>query len=363
MRRSRQRLKRSTRRWGGRLERFLFLLPLILSGCVPAAASSLPSPTTSQKAPGLVATSTAIPLSPTITLPMSPATPTATMEPPPTATLQPTPVPTACPPDLCIFTGVFPFSRPISPRGTDSIETAYRFGSTENGTRDPHHGVEFLNPIGTPVLAAADGDVVVAGDDRKIFYGPYSYFYGNLVVLEHHLPGYNLPVFTLYGHLSKILVQVGQSVHRGQQVGLVGMSGVATGAHLHFEVRFGENTYASSRNPELWLEPHVDENGVPNGAIAGRILDSQGNPLAVKDIVVNRVTDGGQATFNRAFVGTYEEKGLLEQPPWDEDFGLGDLPPGQYNISFVQYGFRQYTVQVLSRQLTLVTYRLGAGQP
>jgi hypothetical protein len=145
-------------------------------------------------------------------------------------------------------------------------------------------------------------------------------------------------------------------------VGLVGMSGVATGTHLHFEVRFGENTYASSRNPELWLEPHVDKGGVPNGAIAGRILDSQGNPLAVKNIVFNQVTDGGQATFYRAFVGTYEEKRLLGQPPWGEDFGLGDVPPGQYNISFVQFGFQQYTVQVLPGQLTLVTYRLGTGQ-
>jgi Peptidase family M23 len=294
---------------------------------------------------------------------LSDATPTPTARALPTATLQQTPIPTSCAPDLCIFSGVFPFSRPIAPPGMDSIEISYRFGSTANGTRDPHHGVEFLNSYGTPVLAAADGDVVVAGDDRKIFYGPYSYFYGNLVVLEHHLPGYELPVFTLYGHLSKILVQVGQHVQRGQQVGLVGMSGVATGAHLHFEVRLGENTYASSRNPELWLQPHKDKKGVPNGAIAGRIQDAQGNPLAVKNIVVERVADGGSSPFYRAFVGTYEEKGLLSQPPWGEDFGLGDLPPGQYKISFVQYGYQQYQVQVLPGQLTLVTFQLGTSQP
>jgi murein DD-endopeptidase MepM/ murein hydrolase activator NlpD len=281
----------------------------------------------------------------------------------PTATQQPTPVPTACAPDLCIISGVFPFSRPIAPPGTDTIEMAYRFGGTANGTRDPHHGVEFLNAYGTPVLAAADGQVVVAGDDRKVFYGPYSYFYGNLVVIEHHLPGYDLPVFTLYGHLSKILVQVGQQVQRGQQVGLVGMSGVATGSHLHFEVRLGENTYASSRNPELWLQPHQDKNGVLYGALAGRIQDAQGNPLAVDNIVVERVADGSQSPFYRAFVSTYEEKGLLGRPPWDEDFGLGDLPAGQYNISFVQYGFQQHQVQVLPGKLTLVTFQLGMGQP
>jgi Peptidase family M23 len=336
---------------------------VLLSGCVPASASSLSSALPSKALPSLVGTWTAVPAiraeAPSLSTPTFPVTATDL----PTATLKPTPLPTSCAPDLCIFSGVFPFSRPIAPPGTDSVEISYRFGSTANGTRDPHHGVEFLNAYGTPVLAAADGDVVVAGDDRKVFYGPYSYFYGNLVVLEHHLPGYNLPVFTLYGHLSKVLVQVGQRVQRGQQVGLVGMSGVATGPHLHFEVRYGENTYASSRNPELWLQPHQDADGVSNGALAGRILDAQGASLAIKDIVVEPLADQAQASFYRAFVGTYEEKVLLGQPPWGEDFGLGDLPPGQYKISFVQYGFQQYQVQVLPGQLTLVTFQLGTSQP
>lgn len=363
MRRSRRCSSLPFNRWTEWLGRILWLLPLLLSGCIPAAASSLPSAAPTKVMLGSTATWTAIPPTATEVVPLRTATSTATREPLPTATLRPTPVPTACAPDLCIFTGVFPFSRPIAPPGTDSIETAYRFGSTANGTRDPHHGVEFLNRLGTPVLAAADGTVVVAGDDRKVFYGPYSYFYGNLVVLEHHLPGYDLPIYTLYGHLSKILVQVGQRVQRGQRVGLVGMSGVATGTHLHFEVRYGENTYASSRNPELWLQPHLDQQGVPNGAIAGRILDTYGDLLEVKNIVVERVVDVGGGPYYRGFVGTYEEKGLVGRPPWGENFAIGDLPPGQYNISFVQYGYQQYKVQVLAGQLTLVTFRLGSAQP
>jgi hypothetical protein len=352
-----------SRRWTSWVKRMIWLLPFILSGCVPAAASSLPSATPPATTPVLKATRmTALPTM-TIAPTLSATSPTMAVQLLPTATLQPTPVLTPCGSDLCILSNVFPFSRPIAPPGTDSVEVSYRFGSTANGTRDAHHGVEFLNPFGTPVLAAGDGDVVVAGDDRKIFYGPYSYFYGNLVVLEHHLPGFDQPVFTLYGHLSKILVQVGQRVQRGQQIGLVGMSGVATGSHLHFEVRLGENTYASSRNPELWLQPHQDQNGVPNGALAGRIQDAQGNSLAVKNIVVERIADGTQSPFYRAFVETYEEKKLLDQPLWREDFGLGDLPPGQYKVSFVQYGFQQYQVQVLPGQLTLVTFQLGTGQP
>lgn len=353
----------SSRQWVSRAGRILWLLPFILSGCVPAAASSLPSATPPAITP--ILTATRIAALPTLTAAptLSESPPTVAVQPLPTATLQPTPVPTPCGPNLCILSNVFPFSRPIAPPGTDSVEVSYRFGSTADGTRDPHHGVEFLNPFGTPVLAAADGDVVVAGDDRKVFYGPYSYFYGNLVILEHHLPGFDQPVFTLYGHLSKILVQLGQHVQRGQQVGQVGMSGVATGSHLHFEVRLGENTYTSSRNPELWLQPHQDQNGIPNGALAGRILDARGNSLAVKNIVVERIADGTQSPFYRDFVGTYEEKGLLNQSPWREDFGLGDLPPGQYKVSFVQYGFQQYQVQVLPGRLTLVIFQLGSGQP
>jgi murein DD-endopeptidase MepM/ murein hydrolase activator NlpD len=363
MRRSPLQSMLNSRLWVRWLGRIVWLLPVLLSGCIPAAASSLPSATFSEALPSAAGTWTAVPairaVAPSLITPTLP--PTATQL--PTPTLQPTPMSTSCAPDLCVFSGVFPFSRPIALPGTDTVEISYRFGSTANGTRDPHHGIEFLNAYGTPVLAAGDGDVVVAGDDRKVFYGPYSYFYGNLVVLEHHLPGYKLPVFTLYGHLSKVLVQVGQQVKSGQQVGLVGMSGVATGPHLHFEVRYGENTYASSRNPELWLQPHQDENGVPNGALAGRILDAQGDPIAVKDIVVERQADQTPSLFYRAFVGTYEEKGLLSQPPWNEDFGLGDLPPGQYKISFVQYGFQQYHVQVLPGRLTLVTFQLGTSQP
>ena len=327
-----------------------------LAACVPAAASTLVATETA------VAPSTGTPsLSPATSTPTDPPTVEATLvsTSQPTWATAPTLSPTPCAPDLCIIPIPFLLARPIVPPGRDQIDFTYRFGSTQGGLREPHHGVEFLNSTGTPVLAAANGLVVVAGDDRKIFYGPYSYFYGNLVVLRHDLPGINQPVYTLYAHLSQILVQEGEQVKAGQRVGLVGMTGVATGSHLHFEVRLGENSYTQSRNPELWLAPHADENGQLHGALAGRIVDKNGLLLDIPNIVIEHLPAPDQPADLQIYTGTYQEKDLLDQPPWNESFAVGDLPAGWYRIEFVQFGMQERIVQVLPGQLTLVTFNLG----
>jgi murein DD-endopeptidase MepM/ murein hydrolase activator NlpD len=285
-------------------------------------------------------------------------------------------LPTPCPPDRCTYSSPLFLARPIAAPGNDSIDITYRFGSTQSGMRDPHHGVEFLNGYGTPVLAAGDGLVVVAGTDLDptsphgawpiTFYGPYMNFYGNLVVIEHAVPEAllqtmpDLPqkIYTLYGHLSEIGVQVGQQVTTGQQIGKVGQAGIATGSHLHFEVRLGENTYPASRNPEAWLAPHLDANGQPMGAIAGRFLDSFQNSLEKDSIVLEHLPEGpdGPSDF-QVSVLTYEEKGLVGQPPWLESFAVGDLPAGWYRITFPMGGLREELIQVLPGQLTVVTFR------
>ncbi len=134
-----------------------------------------------------------------------------------------TPSPTQCAQGQCVYPGTLLLDRPIAAPANDQVDASYRFGSTQDKKRDPHHGVEFLNPQGTPVLAAADGIVVVAGDDQQTLYSLYSNYYGNLVVIQHDLPAsalsgapaFPMPVYSLYAHLSKIPGRAGTKSRPG----------------------------------------------------------------------------------------------------------------------------------------------------
>lgn len=86
-----------------------------------------------------------------------------------------------------------------------------------------HEGQDIDATYGTPVQAPADGKVIIAGRQRG---------YGNVIYLDH-----GAGLSTRYGHLSQINVTVGQTITRGQVIGLVGSTGRSTGPHLHYEVR------------------------------------------------------------------------------------------------------------------------------
>jgi murein DD-endopeptidase MepM/ murein hydrolase activator NlpD len=87
-----------------------------------------------------------------------------------------------------------------------------------------HKGIDIAGPIGTPINAAADGTVTVAGWS--------SGGYGNLVEVRH-----TDGTITRYGHNSRLSVSIGQTVRQGQQVAEMGSTGHSTGSHLHFEIR------------------------------------------------------------------------------------------------------------------------------
>jgi len=86
-----------------------------------------------------------------------------------------------------------------------------------------HEGQDIDAVYGTPVMVAASGTVTIAGRERG---------YGNVIYVDH-----GAGLSTRYGHLSQIDVKIGQTVTRGQTIGLVGSTGRSTGPHLHYEVR------------------------------------------------------------------------------------------------------------------------------
>ena len=99
--------------------------------------------------------------------------------------------------------------------------------SSEFGGRwgKEHKGIDIPAPVGSPIVAIDDGEVVYAGDELSGF--------GNLTVLSH-----KYGVFSVYGHANKLLTKKGDIVKRGQEIAEVGNTGHSTGPHLHLEVRW-----------------------------------------------------------------------------------------------------------------------------
>jgi len=251
--------------------------------------------------------------------------------------------------DYCVDGGHFIFNRPIVPPGHDDVESTYRYGSTQNGLREPHHGVEFPNPAGMPVLAAADGQVVFAGSDEDPLLSPWPNFYGNAVVIEHSFT--DEITFTLYGHLSKVDVVPGEFVKAGERIGEVGAAGAAIGNHLHFEVRIDANDYGSTRNPELWLIPKPGY-----GAAAVRISGKNDALLPVHLNIQEVFPDGSLQSIGQPEAYDFKEKiPVVSDDIYGENFALGDLVEGDYRLSFVLMGkLYERLIKIESGKLTLV---------
>ncbi len=218
---------------------------------------------------------------------------------------------------------------------------SYSYASTQNGRRDPHHGVEFQNPFGTPVYAAGDGEVVFADTDKVTMFSQWKNFYGNLIVIKHENGFY-----TLYAHLSAILVKNGDVVKAGDLIGQVGQSGGATGAHLHLEVRQGGDMYDrfSTQNPELWFIPKEG-----TGALSITLNTPYENNYE-QPLVITRLAD------NFVYYVNSYTKGFEMNP---EDAGLNNLPIGDYRIAFNdQSGLNERIVKIENGKLTEVVFEV-----
>lgn len=110
-----------------------------------------------------------------------------------------------------------------------------RYGATEDIRSHAHSGLDIAAPAGTDIVAAADGTVTFSG-----VYGGY----GNLIIITHENG-----IQSYYGHCSKLYANVGDVVKAGDLIAAVGMTGTATGNHLHFEIRKNGSTL----NPQKYI--------------------------------------------------------------------------------------------------------------
>ena len=201
-------------------------------------------------------------------------------------------------------------------------DRSYPYGSTQGRTRAAHLGVEFVNPRGTPVHASLAGRVIFAAADRDKLLGPALDYYGKVVILAHDaetLAGER--IFTLYAHLNSIAVEFGQQVDDLDVIGTVGSTGIAIGAHLHFEVRADEPfDYLATRNPELWLRNYPGR-----GMVIGAVREADGEYAHEWRLTLRR--DG----FKRE-VYTYAGKRVNPDAVWGENFTISDLRAGEYEL-------------------------------
>jgi murein DD-endopeptidase MepM/ murein hydrolase activator NlpD len=246
----------------------------------------------------------------------------------------------------------FYFARPI---GADQVNwplANYRYGGIFF-SNVVHTGVDIDAPYGTPILAAGPGTVIWA--DWGLFWlspGLITDPYGQAVVLRMDFGRQNKPLYSIYAHMSKIIALPGQHVETGDILGLVGETGATTGPHVHFEVRWGRNSFQSTYNPELWMAPPEGR-----GVLVGRITDTRNETLDELDVVVRNT-----ATGQGHLVRTYGGEPANPDPYYNENLVIGDLPAGLYKVTFdYKDKEQQEWMNVYPGQVTYFAFRGADG--
>ena len=136
----------------------------------------------------------------------------------------------------------------------DEIYITQNYGYTEFAKRAYktkfHNGIDFRASIGTPIYAATDGKIIKI-DNNDLGFSFYNRYQYGLYILINHYNGLS----TLYAHLSKVLVQEGQKVTRGQLIGYSGNTGYSYGPHLHFGVYLTDSLEFKKIPPANGLVP------------------------------------------------------------------------------------------------------------
>ena len=314
----------------------LILLAILISSCAPPPITSVPLP------------SSTVPLLPTATPSLSPTeTSTPIFTPWPTyeiPTLAPFPLSAEdFDPDTLPVTGGFPssfasplalsehdhfyFSKPIANADYWLLIPSQRYGVIQEAgeLQNEHLGTDIGAYLATRVYAAAEGEVIWA--DYGLLYNSVNYLedpYGIAVVIRHDFGWNGERLYTVYAHLSETKVKKGDRVERGDIIGLTGMTGLTTGPHLHLEVRLGGNTIYFTRNPELWVVPPEGY-----GVLVGRVA-SRTDAVLLNRLVEVTNLDTGKKWTSYTYASEFK---LLPDDYYLENFVLGDLPAGRYEIA------------------------------
>lgn len=242
----------------------------------------------------------------------------------------------------------FYFTRPIAADEINWPLPNYRYGGIFFGTDIVHTGIDIPAPRGATVIAAGNGKVIWAG--FGLFYGNNNPEdpYGLAISIEHDFGYEGKKLYTIYAHLDRIDVLVGQEVKTGTPLGLVGLTGKTTGPHLHFEVRIEDNSFYSSRNPELWIAPPQGW-----GVLAGDFQNTNGSFLSQHTVNIQSLE-----TNQKWQVITYGPTTVHKDDYYQENMVIGDLPAGVYEVS-LEYLDEDYESQISIRPgaVTFITFK------
>lgn len=222
----------------------------------------------------------------------------------------------------------------------DNIQTngSYLYG--EPNFQNPllaHHGIDISIAYDT-VKSASDGIVYAVGYNPNDPIGGYEPDgAGNYIIIKSNWN--NKDIYLNYFHLSKTLVNTGESIKANFPIAISGNTGNSTGPHLHFEIRESFQSPSASRtrrNPELWIAI----NGM--GAVYGNIPNAANSTRV--DIFPDPKPRPPYTTFGYALTYNFGDPAIQSDDIYKENYAIGDVKPGTYTISALNGAYYRVVV-------------------